>query len=121
MESEGNGFCAGMSRKLRRRGLRGSTAAVGFDGATLSVAGDTFGSIDIALAELRRVRVGMAQPGRTIQPEILSRAEYLRSSDLTAPNAHRFSGSLSAKRGRRAILLWRDLPRWLPQSGTGLG
>lgn len=60
-----------MSRKLRRRGLRGNTAAVGFDGATLSVAGDTFGSIDFALAELRRVRIGMAQSGSSIYRQML--------------------------------------------------
>lgn len=60
-----------MSRKLRRRGLRGNTAAVRFDGATLSVAGDTFGNVDIALPELRRVRIGMAQSGTSIYRQML--------------------------------------------------
>jgi hypothetical protein len=56
VESSSVTFRAGMSRRLRRRGLRGNTVAVGFDG-------DTFGSIDYALADLRRVRIGVAQAG----------------------------------------------------------
>lgn len=50
-----------MSRDFRRRGLRGNTVAVSFDGESLTVSGDTFGRIDIALARLRRMRIGLAQ------------------------------------------------------------
>lgn len=60
-----------MSRRLRRRGLRGNSVAVGFDGAMLTIAGDTFGSIGYALADLRRVRVGVAQAGSSTYRQIL--------------------------------------------------
>ncbi|MBL8698067.1 MAG: hypothetical protein JNK67_06830 [Alphaproteobacteria bacterium] len=61
MTATGSAFRAGISRKLRRLGLRGRSVVVGLAGSRLTIAGDTFGTVDIELASISRLRVGFAQ------------------------------------------------------------
>lgn len=71
MASTDIAFRAGISRRLRRRGLRGRSVAVSFRDERLTVAGDTFGVIDVDLAQIRRLRVGFAQSRSTTYRQVL--------------------------------------------------
>lgn len=94
------GFRTRLAPALRRRGLRGRSAAVRFDGSRLSVVADTFGTIDIDVARIDRLRVGFAQTSAGVFHQIVVWAHGVRRPLLvgTADPAE-FAGFAALVRG----------------------